>query len=258
MGVSGYVALNNYGSAVGASVYSGPTDPTKAILMQWRDLFGDGVAHEQVPEGAMIVRARLRLFFYEAANTPAGRPLHVHPMLVAADLGQSDGLADPGEVTWAERASGQALWGSGVHGTGPEPDVDYDTSTLGLGYPTTALFEWVDSEITHIVQGWHDGTYDPNHGLIVLARPGEYGGHALASETDPDFRPELVVEWAWVPGLPGDANLDRIVGAVDLLTLSQNWDTPSGATWSMGDFTEDGAVSLIDLSILNSNWGETY
>ena len=73
-----------------------------------------------------------------------------------------------------------------------------------------------------------------------------------------DRRPELVGDWAWVPGVPGDANLDRLVNIIDLLTLNQNWGTPSGATWSMGDFSKDEKIGLLDLSLLNLHWGETY
>ena len=251
--------LNNYGAATGIGVYSNPIEPTKAILMKWPDLFANGAPHEQVPEGATIIRARLRLFFYAPSNTPNGRPLYAYPMLVTTDLGQSDGPADAGEITWAERASGQTLWGSGVFGSGPEVDVDYDTGTVGLGYPTTASFEWVDVEITRIVEAWRDGSHDPDLGLIILARPEEYGGHVLSSDsTDANFRPELVIDWAWLPGLPGDANLDQTVNSVDKLTLNQNWGTTSGATWSMGDFNGDGAITLIDLSLLNAHWLESY
>ena len=54
--------------------------------------------------------------------------------------------------------------------------------------------------------------------------------------------------------IPGDADLDGDVDADDVAALAANWQTPSGATWAMGDFNDDGAVNDIDATLLATNW----
>jgi hypothetical protein len=54
--------------------------------------------------------------------------------------------------------------------------------------------------------------------------------------------------------LAGDANLDGGVNFNDLVALAQNYNTPSGATWSHGDFNFDGVVNFSDLVALAQNY----
>jgi hypothetical protein len=57
------------------------------------------------------------------------------------------------------------------------------------------------------------------------------------------------------PGIKGDANLDGVVDFADLVILSQNYNTTTGAgTWSTGDFTGDGNVDFNDLTLLSQNY----
>jgi hypothetical protein len=56
---------------------------------------------------------------------------------------------------------------------------------------------------------------------------------------------------------PGDANNDGAVDVIDLGVLATNYDTASGATWVMGDFSGDGKVDVIDLGILATNYDWT-
>jgi len=53
---------------------------------------------------------------------------------------------------------------------------------------------------------------------------------------------------------PGDANRDGKVDFADLVTLAQNYNTMSGATWAKGDFTGDGKVDFADLVQLAQNY----
>jgi glucose/arabinose dehydrogenase len=57
-----------------------------------------------------------------------------------------------------------------------------------------------------------------------------------------------------VPAHPGDADLNELVEVADLGALATNWQTLSGATWAMGDFTDDGMIDVADLGILATNW----
>ena len=64
----------------------------------------------------------------------------------------------------------------------------------------------------------------------------------------------------WKKVLPGDANLDGTVTALDLSILSSHWlasGQAGGAMWSWGDFNGDGRITALDLSILSANWGKT-
>ena len=54
--------------------------------------------------------------------------------------------------------------------------------------------------------------------------------------------------------IPGDANGDCVVNDADAAILAANWQTLTGATWSMGDFNDDGKVNDADATILATNW----
>jgi fibronectin-binding autotransporter adhesin len=56
--------------------------------------------------------------------------------------------------------------------------------------------------------------------------------------------------------LPGDANLDNVVGPGDLNLLAINFGK-SGQTWATGDFTGDGVVGAGDLNLLASYFGRS-
>ncbi|HBO45749.1 MAG TPA: hypothetical protein DD670_17855, partial [Planctomycetaceae bacterium] len=55
--------------------------------------------------------------------------------------------------------------------------------------------------------------------------------------------------------IPGDADRNGTVDAVDARALAQNWGITTGAEWTDGDFNGDGAVNAEDASILAANWG---
>lgn len=55
---------------------------------------------------------------------------------------------------------------------------------------------------------------------------------------------------AWL----GDSNLDGAVDLLDLDTLGTNW-LDGNETWTDGDFNGDGLINLIDLDLLGGNWG---
>jgi hypothetical protein len=55
--------------------------------------------------------------------------------------------------------------------------------------------------------------------------------------------------------LPGDANLDRVVGFADLLALAQWYGTSESPLWSRGDFDRDDEVGFGDLLLLAQYYG---
>lgn len=65
--------------------------------------------------------------------------------------------------------------------------------------------------------------------------------------------PYIMVDWqTLVMRLPGDANLDGTVDALDLNALALSWRGEAG--WHGGDFTADGLVDAADLNLLAVNW----
>ena len=54
--------------------------------------------------------------------------------------------------------------------------------------------------------------------------------------------------------LPGDANLDGTVNAVDLNRVGIHWLSSNCASWERGDFSGDGKVDAVDLNIVGLNW----
>ena len=63
----------------------------------------------------------------------------------------------------------------------------------------------------------------------------------------------------WKELIPGDANMDGLVGSADLAIFGANWGATGesgGAMWGLGDFNGDGLVGSADLALLGYNWGE--
>ena len=166
---------------------------------------------------------------------------------------------------------------------------------LGGGYIEGQLeFELANGAIFHTWESFNAFTFNtsgsPGQGLVAewLKRGGTAGlGHvqeplaSVSSVTNEDQLFEMMLEGftfaeaAWsatqqlsfvntVVGDPlmvfrqlelGDANMDGLVGFVDLQALANNWGTVEDATWYMGDFNSDGNVGFVDLQALANNWG---
>ena len=64
----------------------------------------------------------------------------------------------------------------------------------------------------------------------------------------------LYKSFALNPNLPGDVNNDNTVNITDLSILLSNYNQ----SYSPADFNSDGIVSILDLSILLSNYNKSY
>jgi autotransporter-associated beta strand protein len=110
---------------------------------------------------------------------------------------------------------------SGLRGGGGITSSIADTTSIGVGYAESAF-----------ALGPAGGTFggETVDGTTVLIRPVRYG----------------------------DADLDGVVGADDLLALRRHLGaTGDRAVWQNGDFNYDGRVSAPDLVLLRRNYGGT-
>lgn len=87
-----------------------------------------------------------------------------------------------------------------------------------------------------------DTQYDVNGDSQVNSTP-----RVAGSDTDYLVRTILGTQY-------GDTNLDKHVNFADLVKLAQNYNKPSGATWSDGSFNGDGKVDFADLVALAQNY----
>ena len=94
----------------------------------------------------------------------------------------------------------------------------------------------------------------PDPQSFPSAGPGQtsatYMGHS------PDAVMGETVPIGMVQRIPGDADLDGLVGFDDLVTLARNYGK-NNAMWQDGDFNGDGNVGFDDLVILARNYGKT-
>ncbi|MBN2024342.1 MAG: right-handed parallel beta-helix repeat-containing protein [Pirellulales bacterium] len=58
--------------------------------------------------------------------------------------------------------------------------------------------------------------------------------------------------------LPGDANLDAVVGKADAAAVAAHWLAREGMSWTEGDFNGDGCTDDLDLAIVAANWGAQF
>ena len=55
------------------------------------------------------------------------------------------------------------------------------------------------------------------------------------------------------PPIPGDANLDHVVNALDYVVVSNHYGI--GSTWAEGDVNGDGVVNALDYVVISNNYG---
>jgi len=239
-------------------------------------------------------QADVRLAWLNKDGQPAGLSEYVDLYDGGAEVGsvaviggcgrvRDETLYTAGQVaygySWALPAAGSAPhWGQNrVNGTGSYGatsliTADFDGPGVGGHVPHEAAGALHDSG-----GGWFVEVDDAWQ-VAGLTR-GVDIHYAAGHDDDPDYRqtwfgdpatgapaPDVldavrVSDYAaWVNGImadwrvPGDADSNDRVDLADLSILALHWDTASGATWEMGDFTGDGMVDLSDLSELAANW----
>ena len=155
----------------GANVITGAFGQVSPVIVD--GMFGAGPG--QIPPGATIVDAKLRLYAYVNVGSAGDHTMRAHPLKVDLrdNVGTADGEAQTGKMTWTKKSYPDVGWGAGGTGSeGPVASEDYDADIFGevtivSDCSDCPVGEWVDVPITGIVQDWQDGVY-PNNGVIIV------------------------------------------------------------------------------------------
>ncbi len=193
--------------------------------------------------------------------------------------GVRNDLWHPSNLSVFVRLSGSAVWPSiALLTTGVPSGIEVDT---GLISPIDNEEEWhnyafrvdiLDREIQIFIDEASVGIVDLDTvGLGVLAAL-PLSSHAVSVNWAHPYADPLIADRFWSdnfqiglpkveepPQIPGDANNDGDVDAIDAQRLAAFW----GATeedeeyswWEMGDFDGDEYVGPADAAIMAANWG---
>lgn len=252
--VSGEVSVDAPGQHAGdLRVATGSADSaTLNITDGWLDVDGELViAPASIPGAVNLIGGALR-----AGSVSQGRLGAFSFTGGVLTVGQFNlGLTNDGGTL----APGQGVGGEGLGVTGVAGDLVLNSGTLAIDLASAseadqllvggALTLGGDLEVNHL-----DG-YDPAGGSWVIASATNISG-AFTSVTAGFVVTlqggDLLLSTAFVPG---DANGDGAVDILDLDILSSNFGATGGATLATGDFNGDGNVDILDLDILSSNFG---
>ena len=131
----------------------------------------------------------------------------------------------------------------------------------------TASFDVMPETATEVhlyatAQGLYEDDFS-HESVRVIADPCiQIDWSAIINVGGTDYYATELYDVAFSPGftdassilIPGDANYDYLVNEDDAAILADNWQTLSGATWSVGDFNGNYAVNDVDAAILAANW----
>ena len=179
----------------GANVIAGHVSQPSTIIVD--GMFGNGAG--QIPAGAPIVDAKLRIYMYHNIAADEDQTLHAHVLNVdlRSHTGNKDGAVEAGEMTWTKKSWPNVGWGANEDGSaGPVSGEDYSAdiysvfNAVGLPAPDANVNEWFDIDLTPIVQDWQDGTY-ANNGVLLLGQEGS--GMYFWSTEQPGFEPRMIV-----------------------------------------------------------------
>ena len=172
----------------------------RGTLIGFDGMFGAGAY--QVPSDAGIVSAKLRVYAYTIGGTQ-------YPDYAACAMmsewveGTASGAAQEGSScgdyrTYSSSPSGDDYWGTaGTAWYAPKLGVDYDYDIASFTASPTSAGCWVEWDITDIVSDWQSGEL-ANNGLLLRTHYDSWNYLKCYSSdytTDPNLRPELVVEY---------------------------------------------------------------
>ena len=193
-----------------------------------------------VPDNAEIVRAYLVLTTTEGQSGAAttGEPYDAHQLLVPFD--DETGFEDFGGDGPTE-ADGEI---------GPILD-----QVIGGVQAGEAWFNVTDA-VANFLAGDENFGFNVQASDIAEDLTDDGWQIYLPGIEDAELRPELVIDYAVLDRLVGDANGDGTVSIADFAILRSNFGS-DGSSFEMGDFNEDGSVTIADFALLRANFGRS-
>ena len=202
-------------------------EPGSKVLMRFSDIIGDAVG--QVPEGAKVVTARLRL-----ANTVGnamGDGGSFHKML----------------VPWDDTDTFNTLV-DGVNPDGVEATVEFNTQAGNPSLNPDVQGGFYDYDVTADVQSWVNGDLDNNGWLLQFWDSGSNGWGFRSSEGAEIERPQLEVVYIESPLTP-----EIEVAGLNDEAITAGDDTPSATDGTdFGSTGVDGNTVTQKFTITNT------
>lgn len=178
---------------------------------------------------------------------------------------QQAALFERVDGVWTRRSIGptvvgdQMSWAAGITNSGIAVGSVALASQQSMLNPPRDSFVWdPDDDSTTMVKDALEATSGQGWQLTAVYGMNERGQLIVNGRFDHDNNPAttgIPAAALLTPGEAGDTNFDFAVNFEDLVTLAQNYGTPSGANWLTADFTQDGAVNFDDLVLLAQNYG---
>ncbi len=228
--------LYNYGASTCLNVYGIASGGGKQTgLIRFLNIVGNGA--NQVPIGANIVSARLKLLAFSRLDLTGSDTVNAYKMLKDWTVGTANGVTQNGSSCYNYRKyrtdgnysgnPGDTWGGDGVAHTGPVGGYDYNPAMTALcnikgttpNQVDTAL-RWLELDVTAAVKDWQDDQ-NSNFGLYLYTNGFWPWAYFYSSDNaTPVNRPVLEIEYTFSTA---EFNFDNIGSDNKTITdISQN------------------------------------
>ncbi len=158
-----------------------------------------------IPADAVEVSARLRVYFEEVSEAPAGAGLSAHPVTRDWIEGTLQGAEPADGATWVTY-DGTNAW------TSAGGDVD---SSAGASVLLGAAGQYYELDVSSFVRDWHSGV-SPNYGVRLEGTPGLKTAEFMSGdEPDVSKQPQLAVVYTQPCPPPVPANSEVFQSVAD-------------------------------------------
>ncbi len=169
----------------------------------------------QVPEGATIIDAKLKL--HMSRTSSSAHPVSVH--VLESEWGEGASNADRNEGSGAEAEEGDATWVHTFHRTArwSEPGGDFSSEpSATVDVDREGTYQWESVRMIADAQGWLDDP-DSNHGWVLVGNEVATSGENLKrtskrfdsrENSTEEMRPVLELAYEVSPATPETATPD--------------------------------------------------
>ncbi|HZZ44186.1 MAG TPA: DNRLRE domain-containing protein [Tepidisphaeraceae bacterium] len=195
-------------------------------LIKFANLF----QNNRIPANAVIKSATLTLTTDTATDSQTTTSVSLYRML----------------QTWGETDTWSSLGGS-IATDGSQAILAANGTVTPTARGATVSFD-----VTESVYAWLEGATD--NGWVLLPNGNDGWRFVSSDSSDIADRPLLQVSY-FIPGLPGDANLDGVITADDYALLDRGFDKHLTG-WANGDFNGDGVINSADYLLIDTAFAQ--